>query len=241
MNWLRSSLQSFTHIVIAYRLVLSLGVAAAASIMLHALWPWPAGVPLLHYFALERPHLYIVAAHGYDLFLFTTPFLLCSMLFSLLYVHMYRRESEVAAGSLPPLPDPGSRHSLALVLGEVHHQLRPEPSAAPRWLEIPSAAEQTITLKCPSTVPSATTRSTTRSTLTRKRSISRPSLQPSGAKAKNHSGSRATRISCGTPSFSIASATDTSRWLIFSAPWSAPGNSKTCSSRLAPVSVACRM
>ncbi|MEI9978217.1 MAG: TraM recognition domain-containing protein [Edaphobacter sp.] len=137
MNSLRVSLQSLTRIVIAYRLVLSVGVAASASIMLHTLWPWPASVPLLHYFALERPYLYIAVAHGYDLFLFTTPFIFCSMLLSLLYVHVYRREIEAVAGSLPALHDPMKRRDLALVVGEVHHQLRADPSSDPRWLEIP--------------------------------------------------------------------------------------------------------
>lgn len=130
-------LQSLTRILMAYRLALSIGVAGAASIVLHALWPWPDTVSLLRYFAMERPALYMVVAHGYDLFLFTTPFLLCSMLLSLLYVHVYRREIEAAAGSLPSLPDPMSRRDLSLVLGEVHCQLRPDPSPAPRWLEIP--------------------------------------------------------------------------------------------------------
>ena len=59
------------------------------------------------------------------------------MLFSLLYVHLYRRETEASAGTLPPFPDPLSRRDLALVLGEIHQQLQPEPSPAPRWLEIP--------------------------------------------------------------------------------------------------------
>ena len=137
MNRLRASLQSLTHIVIAYRVVLSVGVAASASILFHTLWPWPQAVPLLHYFALERPSLYKVVAHGYDLFLFSTPFLFCSMLLSLVYVHVYRHEVDAAAGSLPSLPDPVSRRDLALVLGEIHQQLLPHPSAAPRWLEIP--------------------------------------------------------------------------------------------------------
>ena len=66
MSGLRASLQTLTRTVIAYRLVLSVGAAASASIMLHALWPWPASVPLVHYFALERPRLYMVVAHGYD-------------------------------------------------------------------------------------------------------------------------------------------------------------------------------
>jgi hypothetical protein len=92
---------------------------------------------MLRYFAAERPSLYMVVAHGYDLFLFTTPFLFCSMLLSLAYVHVYRREIEAAAGALPALPDPMSRRDLAFILGEVHHQLCPVPSPSPRWLEIP--------------------------------------------------------------------------------------------------------
>jgi hypothetical protein len=137
MNGLRASFQSLTHAMVAYRLALSVGVAAAASIVLHALWPWPAYAPLLRYFAFERPRLYSVVAHGYDVFLLTTPFLLCSMALSLVYVHVYRREVEASAGALPPYPDPASRRDLALVLGEVHHELRPEPSPTPHWLEMP--------------------------------------------------------------------------------------------------------
>jgi hypothetical protein len=133
----RASLQRVTHILIAYRSALSIGVAAAASIVLDTLWPWPGTVPLLHYFALERPSLYMVVARGYDLFLFTTPFLFSSMLLSLVYIHVYRRETKASAGFLPPLPDPMSRRDLALVLGEVHQRLLPRPSATPNWLEIP--------------------------------------------------------------------------------------------------------
>ena len=137
MSGLRASLQSLAHTLIAYRLALSLGVAAAASIVLHTIWPWPGTVPLLQCFAIERPYLYRVVAHGYDVFLFTTPFIVCSMFLSLVYVHVYRREIEATAGSLPPLPNPMSRRDLALVLGEIHQQLLPRPSTAPHWLEIP--------------------------------------------------------------------------------------------------------
>ena len=137
MNRFRASLQTLTHTLVAYRFALSVGIAAAASITLHAMWPWPATEPLLRYFALERPTLYMAVAHGYDLFLFTTPFLFCSMFLSLVYVHVYRREIETTAGSLPLLADPASRRDLLFVLGEVHQQLRPDPSPAPRWLKIP--------------------------------------------------------------------------------------------------------
>jgi hypothetical protein len=137
MNGSHAPLQSLIHAVIACRIAISAGVAAAASIILHALWPWPAAVPLLRYFAFERPRLYSLVAHGYDVFLFSTPFLICSMLLSLVYVHVYRRDIEASAGALPPYPDSGLRRDLALVLGEVHQQLRPAAFPAPHWLEIP--------------------------------------------------------------------------------------------------------
>jgi hypothetical protein len=79
----------------------------------------------------------MVIAHGYDLFLFTTPFIFCSMALSLVYVHIYRREVLVQAGALPLLDDPISRRDLFFVLGEVHRQLETVPSPAPQWLQIP--------------------------------------------------------------------------------------------------------
>jgi len=41
------------------------------------------------------------------------------------------------AGPLPPYPDPLERELLELIVGELHHQLKPKPSPAPRWLSIP--------------------------------------------------------------------------------------------------------
>jgi hypothetical protein len=137
MNGLQTSLQALAHTLVSYRVALSVGIATAASIALHAVWPWPTAQPLLQYFALERPRLYMVVAHGYDLFLFTTPFIFCSMALSLVYVHIYRREVQVQAGALPPLDDPISRRDLFFVLGEVHRQLETVPSPAPQWLQIP--------------------------------------------------------------------------------------------------------
>lgn len=59
------------------------------------------------------------------------------MIFSLLYVHLYRSERELAEGSLPPYSNPRTRTDLNLIVGEVHRQLVPEPSPTPRWLSIP--------------------------------------------------------------------------------------------------------
>jgi hypothetical protein len=137
MSILRSAFQGLVRTILAYRLALSIGMATAASIMLHAIWPWPDANALLHLFSMERPGIYLGVAHAYDVFLFTTPFLACSVFFSLVYVHAYRRETETPIGSLPVSEDPAARRELAFVVGEIHRQLRPEPSPVPRWLEIP--------------------------------------------------------------------------------------------------------
>jgi hypothetical protein len=74
---------------------------------------------------------------SYDLFLYSTPFIAASIFFSLMYVHLYKNELELAAGFLPPYPDPRTRTTLSLILGEVHHQLALGASAFPSWLSIP--------------------------------------------------------------------------------------------------------
>jgi hypothetical protein len=129
--------QAVVGVLVGYRIVLSIGIAAASSCVLHSVWPWQDGGPLMRLLAAERPGIYVVISRAYDVFLFTTPFLFSSMLFSLLYVHLFRREAEQVIGVLRPYPDPGTRRELSLVIGEVHQQLSPDPSPNPYWLELP--------------------------------------------------------------------------------------------------------
>jgi len=133
----RAHLQRLTRSLIEYRILLSFGMSAACGIFLNSLYPLNTANPLLRLVALERPPIFRGLVWSYDLFLYSTPFLVFSMLFSLAYVHIYRRESELAAGALPPYPDLRTRQDLSLVLGEVHRQLIPKPSPAPQWLTIP--------------------------------------------------------------------------------------------------------
>ena len=130
-------LQKLIRPLVEHRFLLSLGLSAACGIFLNSSFPMNVASPLLRLIGLERPQIFHGLVWSYQLFLYTTPFLVFSMIFSLLYVHLYRSESELAAGALPPYPDPHSRTELSLVLGEVHRQLVPEPSSAPRWLSIP--------------------------------------------------------------------------------------------------------
>ena len=129
--------RNFIRPLVEYRTLLSLGLSAACGIVLSSLYPINQTNPLLRLIAYQRPPIFHGLLWSYDFFLYSTPFLVFSMIFSLLYVHLYRTESEQAAGALPLYPDPRTRTSLSLVLGEVHRQLVPKPSPAPQWLSVP--------------------------------------------------------------------------------------------------------
>jgi hypothetical protein len=130
-------IQNALHLLIEYRLLLSLGLSAACGIVLQSLYPVHDSDPLLQLIAFERPAIFHGLVWSYNLFLYSTPFLVFSILFSLAYVHFYQQELDQAAGPLPPYPDPLLREELELVVGELHYRLKPKPSPAPRWLTIP--------------------------------------------------------------------------------------------------------
>jgi hypothetical protein len=130
-------LRNFSRPLVEYRLLLSLGLSAACGIVLHSLYPVHEADPLLRLLALKRPEICHGLVWSYCLFLYSTPFLVLSILFSLAYIHFYEPKLEQVAGALPPYPDPSQRNSLELIVGELHHQLKPNPSSNPRWLPIP--------------------------------------------------------------------------------------------------------
>jgi hypothetical protein len=130
-------LQKIIRPLVEYRTVLSLGLCVACGVVLNSILPMNTANPLLRLISLERPSIFLALTSSYQLFLYSTPFLVFSMIFSLLYVHLYRTELELAAGALPSYPNPHTRTELSLVLGEVHRQLVPKPSSAPQWLSIP--------------------------------------------------------------------------------------------------------
>jgi hypothetical protein len=134
---LSAPFQQIVRPLVEYRILLSLGLSATCGIVLNTLYPINQADPLLRLVALERPSIYLGLVRSYDLFLYSTAFLIFSVLFSLVYVHIYRKELKQGVGSLPPCPDPLTRDELQLVLGEVHRQLVPRPSPTPRWLSIP--------------------------------------------------------------------------------------------------------
>jgi hypothetical protein len=133
----RASLQTIVRPLVENRFLLSLGMSAATGIMLHNLFSLNIANPFLRLIELQRPPIFHAIVLSYDVFLYSTPFLTYSMIFSLLFVHLYRSKQDLAVGSLPPYPDPRTRTDLSLIIGEVHRQLVPAPSPAPNWLSIP--------------------------------------------------------------------------------------------------------
>ena len=75
--------RKLTRALIEHRLLLSLGLSAACGLVLHALHPIDEANSILYLIALERPAIYQGLIGSYAVFLYTTPFLVSSILFSL--------------------------------------------------------------------------------------------------------------------------------------------------------------
>ena len=124
-NNVLSNLHAWSRHLVEHRFLLSLGLSAACGIVLQPLYPVHETDPMLRLIALERPAIFDGLVWSYNLFLYSTPFLGSSILFSLSYVHLYKGQIERAAGALPPCPDPRTRADLNLGVGEIHRQLVP--------------------------------------------------------------------------------------------------------------------
>ena len=83
-----------------------------------------------------NPYLPRALVHLRDLVV-STPFLMLSGAFSLLYIVVARWDRPTASQPLAPYPAPEMREDLSLVLGERHRQTSPTPATAPPWLTIP--------------------------------------------------------------------------------------------------------
>ncbi|HKW17593.1 MAG TPA: type IV secretion system DNA-binding domain-containing protein [Terriglobales bacterium] len=112
-------------------------LACATGITLYFRMPFPEDDLMLHLIELRAPMIYLFFKYSYTLFLFTTPYIAYSLVLSGLYVFAFRPTRKVKPMPLPSYPDPARRNELFLVLGEVHHPRKPEPSPSPYWLTIP--------------------------------------------------------------------------------------------------------
>ena len=97
------TLRLTSRMLVRHQILLSAGLSAAAGIILRALVAIPVSNPLCQYMAVERPDLYRAFVWSFTIFLFTTPYLVLSMCFSLVYIHFYEEEIERLPAPLLPI------------------------------------------------------------------------------------------------------------------------------------------
>src|SRR5438309_1736185 len=119
------------------RLVLACLLSAATGMALYFRTPFPEDNIFLRVMAIRSESAFLFFKYSYTLFLYTTPYIAFSILFSGIYIFALKAGRKIRAGRLPLYSDPRKRAELSLVVGEVHHPRKQKPSETPRWLVIP--------------------------------------------------------------------------------------------------------
>jgi TraM recognition site of TraD and TraG len=112
-------------------------LASATGMTLYFLLPFPQGNLFLRLIAVKAPLAYSGAKYSYTVMLFTTPYIILSIILSGLYIFTLKIREQVLPAQLPAYPDAQQRDKLFLVVGEVHDPRKPVPAEKPRWLTIP--------------------------------------------------------------------------------------------------------
>jgi hypothetical protein len=123
------------HIVAARRLV---AMSAAAVVGTWGVFVYPVDPenPFLGLTALQNPPVFCVLTYGYATLWFTTSVFAASPGLSLLAIVASRAPERVHLRPLPRYPDPASRPTPSLVLGEAHVARTFGPAPHPRWLTV---------------------------------------------------------------------------------------------------------
>ena len=116
---------------------LAFALASGTGMYLYFVCPFPSSNLFLRAIAFRAPQIYEAGFYSYTAMLFTTPFILFSILLSGLYIFTLRPGRRAKLARLPLYPDPRLRPILSLVVGEVHNPRKPVPSPNPQWLTIP--------------------------------------------------------------------------------------------------------
>jgi len=112
-------------------------LASATGMTLYFLLPFPEENLFLRLISVKAPLVYSGAKYSYTVMLFTTPYIILSILLSGLYIFTLKIRKRVSPARLPAYPDAQHRDKLFLVVGEVHDQRKPVPAENPHWLTIP--------------------------------------------------------------------------------------------------------
>lgn len=112
-------------------------LAAATGLVLYIRMPFPEDSLFFELMFLWARPVFEGFKYTYILFLYTTPYIGYSILFSGLYIFALKIPQRIRPGRLPAYPDPRKRTALSLVIGEIHNPRKPIPAKDPRWLMIP--------------------------------------------------------------------------------------------------------
>ena len=120
------------------RTALSFACAAIAGTLGLKWFPFPDSNAILQMVLFHQPWIFHALRWGWFTMLFTTPGLLFSGLFSLVFIFTSnQKRGSKFTGQLPPFPQLGPGDPLSVVIGELHHPRKAIAAEFPTWLTIP--------------------------------------------------------------------------------------------------------
>ena len=106
-------------------------LAATTGIILYFRMPFPEDNFLVELLFLRARPLFFGLRYCYFVFLYTTPFIVYSILLTGIYIFALKIPQKTRPGRLPAYIDPPAREKLFLVVGEVHNARAPGPAESP--------------------------------------------------------------------------------------------------------------
>ena len=120
---------------------LTLASAAVTGVVFLQRSPFPDEDAIVLLILAHKPWLFYVLRWGWTVMLFTTPALVFSGLFSLVFIFT-ERGGRQKRSQLAPYPLAQQSGPLHIVIGEVHHPRKPIPVETPGWLVGPEQPTQ---------------------------------------------------------------------------------------------------
>jgi hypothetical protein len=99
-------------------------LAAATGMALYFRAPFPDANLFVHVMVIRAASAYVFFKDSYTLFLYTTPYIVYSVLLAALYIFALKATCKTQAGKLTLYPDPAKRTELSLIVGELHLRAR---------------------------------------------------------------------------------------------------------------------
>ena len=112
-------------------------LAAATGITLYFRAPFPENNFFMELIFLLSRRVFLGLEYSYYAFLYTTPYILYSVLLSGFYIFALKFKRRIRPGTLPPYPALSQRETPSLVIGEIHNPRKAVPAQNPQWLTIP--------------------------------------------------------------------------------------------------------